>query len=149
MADHYKLETKGGRIWLDNAKNQMTANFIDHGNLDLVFREVVEQLIVLLRGLTRKSESIRSNVSLVSTPKNLELAKGYYHHCKNNDRNKLVLKVLCAISYYTPFRGFCESFMDSIINIEEMVHKGKKGDAFQCLYFCKKSESYMRQSITS
>ena len=23
MADHYKLETKGGRIWLDNAKNQV------------------------------------------------------------------------------------------------------------------------------
>ena len=23
MADHYKLETKGGRIWLDNAKNQL------------------------------------------------------------------------------------------------------------------------------
>ena len=23
MADHYKLETKGGRIWLRNAKNQV------------------------------------------------------------------------------------------------------------------------------
>ena len=23
MDDHYKLETKGGRVWLDNAKNQV------------------------------------------------------------------------------------------------------------------------------